>query len=60
MAMTGGEVVQTRHALPKFEQGFHQIGTDKAGRTGNQPMAGVLAQVGLDFGQLVHNLVLSW
>ena len=49
-----GKIVEPRHTLVQAQQCFDQVGTDKTGRAGHQPVVAVLAQVLLDVLNLFH------
>jgi hypothetical protein len=34
--LAGGKIIQDSHPVPILHQGFHQVGSDKAGAAGNQ------------------------
>ncbi len=52
--MAGRKIVQTGDALVQTQQRFHQIGTDETGRARDEPVRGIVAQMRLKVGKLVH------
>ena len=52
--VAGGEVVQADHGLAQAQQGFQQVGADKAGHAGDQPGFGVGLEVGFDLLVFAH------
>jgi hypothetical protein len=54
MAMPGGKVIEPGHALAERQQRLDQVRADEAGRTGDQPMMAVLAQLLPNVLNLIH------
>ena len=45
--VAGGKVVQADHVLVELQQGLQQVAAQEAGHAGDEPAAGLRAQLGL-------------
>src|SRR5665811_455887 len=54
--VSGGEVVQTDHALVELEQGFEQVAADEASDAGDEPCMWLGGEAGLKLGVCISHI----